>query len=692
MTERKRFYLLILIMTGVSLAVGGIAVYVLYRTAMGEARGRLAESAQSQARLIEAVARFDAVHSADFPQGSAAATVSQIVDAHKHYKGFGRTGEFTLARRERERIVFLLSHRHYDLENPKPVPWDAELAEPMRRALSGKSGTVIAIDYRGEIVLAAHEPVAELDLGIVAKIDLAEVRAPFVRAALWGFVSAVVVVFFASLLFLRISNPMITRFHEQHARLESIVETAVEAIVTIDQQGVIESFNPAAEGMFGYSADDAIGQDVSLLMPSPYRDDYGRYLARYLKTGEPKIIGIGHEFVGRRKDGSTFPVDLTVSEVDRLGLFTGIIRDITNRKAIEAALRQEHELSESIINTAHAIILVLDTEGRIVRFNPFLEELTGHTLNEVRGKDWFETFLAKRDRTRIRELFQKAANETLIAGNVNPIVTSSGRLCEIRWWAKTLKDGDGNVIGVLSIGQDITELKQAQERLVQSERLSAIGEAMTGLTHESRNALARSQANLRRLARRLKDQPELLALIEAAIMAQEDLRQLFEEVRQYAAPIQLQCKLSDVGRLIGETWEQLAPSREGREAILQQARAGFNLECEIDTFHVGNAIRNILENALSACEDPVEIDINYSEVQIKGRPFLRITILDNGPGLESEQADRVFDAFYTTKTQGTGLGLAIVKRTVEQHGGELANGSDARGGAEFTLTLPRKQQ
>ena len=153
----------------------------LYQAAIDEERDRLMESAQSQARLIEAVARFDAVQSADFPEGSSAATISQIVDAHKNFKGVGETGEFTLARREGEQIVFLLSHRHQDLEDVKPVPWDSQLAQPMRLALSGFSGTVIAVDYRGERVLAAHEPVAELELGIVAKIDLAEVRAPFIQ-------------------------------------------------------------------------------------------------------------------------------------------------------------------------------------------------------------------------------------------------------------------------------------------------------------------------------------------------------------------------------------------------------------------------------------------------------------------------------------------------------------------------------
>jgi two-component sensor histidine kinase len=228
MSERIRFFSLILIMIAVCLIVVGITIRILYGTALKEECTRLMETAQSQARLIEAVARFDTDYSEDYPEGSIAATLSQIIDARKQYKGFGETGEFTLARREGDNIVFLLNHRHQSidaLDNPKPVPFDSELAEPMRLALSGKSGTMVGLDYRGETVLAAHEPVSELDLGIVAKIDLSEIRAPFVRAGLIAVGSAVLVVLGATALFLRISNPVIRRLEKHKVELEKANES-----------------------------------------------------------------------------------------------------------------------------------------------------------------------------------------------------------------------------------------------------------------------------------------------------------------------------------------------------------------------------------------------------------------------------------------------------------------------------------
>jgi len=360
---------------------------------------------------------------------------------------------------------------------------------------------------------------------------------------------------------------------ESQERLKAIVDTAVDAIITIDQRGIIDSVNPATERMFGYSKGELIGQNVKVLMPSPYHDEHDDYIRRYLETGEAKIIGIGREAEARRKDGAVFPVDLAVSELhEETGgrLFTGIIRDITERKA-------EHE------------------------------------------------------------------------------------------------------------------------RLLQAERLALLGEAMAGLTHESRNALARSHANLRRLARRLKGNDELLQLIDGAIHANEDIRRQFEEVRDYAAPRHLYPESIELSATVRRAWDELVPERKGRNAELRIHSTHVDLTCRVDAHSMRHAFRNILENSLAACADPLLLDVEFSASRIGEAPAVRVSIRDNGPGLPPEVAERAFDAFVTTKTKGTGLGLAIVKRTVEAHGGEVAFGMHRAGlyeygplGAEIIITLPRR--
>ena len=134
---------------------------------------------------------------------------------------------------------------------------------------------------------------------------------------------------------------------EGAAHYKAILETTVEAIITIDSQGIVQTFNSAAEKIFGYRAEEVLGNNVKMLMPAPYRSEHDGYLGRYLKTGVPKIIGTGRQVTGLRKDGTEFPMDLAVSEVPLKDkrLFTGIVRDVTERKRLEEQLVQSAKLA-----------------------------------------------------------------------------------------------------------------------------------------------------------------------------------------------------------------------------------------------------------------------------------------------------------------------------------------------------------
>lgn len=167
---------------------------------------------------------------------------------------------------------------------------------------------------------------------------------------------------------------------DMNERLRAILETAVEGIITIDERGIIESLNRAAERAFGYTAPEVIGKNVKVLMPSPYREEHDGYMANYIRTGHAKIIGIGREVTGRRKDGSEFPMDLAVSEVKLAGqrLFTGFVRDISERKRAEAKLSELAQTLAERNKELETIVYVAshDLRSPLVNIQGFSRELT----------------------------------------------------------------------------------------------------------------------------------------------------------------------------------------------------------------------------------------------------------------------------------------------------------------------------
>jgi len=355
-----------------------------------------------------------------------------------------------------------------------------------------------------------------------------------------------------------------SELRDQYVRMRAVVNSAIEGIITIDETGVIESFNPAAENMFGYTPNEAHGMNINELMPEPYSSEHHRYLSDFRRTGIRKIIGTGRDVVAQRRDGTTFPVHLSVSEVlleDRR-LFTGMVRDIT-------------------------------------------------------------------------------------------------------------------------------AIKQAEKRLLQSERLAGIGQAMAALAHESRNALQRSQAGLEMLARRIENQPEAIMLIKRIQRAQDDLHQLYEDVREYAAPIRVNPEHTAISAIVRHAWQDLALVREGGDAELTEI--GNDPYCQGDKFGLRLVFRNILENALAATSEAARIQVKYGETDFVGQPAVRICICDNGPGLTADSEKQIFDEFFTTKTHGTGLGMAICKRIIAAHGGLIEAENQPPNGACITIILPRSQ-
>jgi signal transduction histidine kinase len=253
-----------------------------------------------------------------------------------------------------------------------------------------------------------------------------------------------------------------------------------------------------------------------------------------------------------------------------------------------------------------------------------------------------------------------------------------------------LLDAAGAPFAVLVIGHDITDLHEAQQQALQAQRLAAIGQMATGLAHESRNALQRIGASAEMLELELAGNPAALELVGRIQQSQAHMHLLLDEVRNYAAPIVLdrsRCRITEVWR---EAWELLHRQRQGKHAELREELPAADLTIEGDRFRLVQVFRNLLENSLAACGDDVQIAIVCEAIDHQGQAVLRIRLRDNGPGLNAEQRQRIFDPFYTTRPTGTGLGTAIAQRLVEAHGGTIAVGDVAAPGTEIVLTLPRR--
>jgi signal transduction histidine kinase len=236
----------------------------------------------------------------------------------------------------------------------------------------------------------------------------------------------------------------------------------------------------------------------------------------------------------------------------------------------------------------------------------------------------------------------------------------------------------------------LRERQRLEERALQVERLAAIGQMVAGLAHESRNALQRSQACLEMLSLELAGQSAAIDLLLRIQAAQDELHRLFEEVREYAAPIQLERRVTGLREVWREAWERLAGERAGRGAELREP-AGCSACATIDHFRLVQVFRNLFENSLAACADPVVIEIGCDKLATGGRDGMRVTVRDNGPGLKPEVARRIFEPFFTTRTRGTGLGLPIAERVVAAHDGTLVLGNPGPPGCEFVITLPCRE-
>ncbi len=377
--------------------------------------------------------------------------------------------------------------------------------------------------------------------------------------------------------------------------------------------------------------------------------------------------------------------DYILKPIDPAALRASLLR-IADRRRLALAKARSEAAFATLVEAAPCVIAILRPDQKVVYLNRLAEELTGHPSAAVIGQDFSSIFLPQEWRPAVTGDLGGVLAGVPVWSAETPVLCRDGSRRWVLWNAQRLPDYEGGP-AVLAVGQDITELKQAQERTLQAERLAAIGQMVTGLAHESGNALARAQACLEMLALEVRDRPEALELVDRVQRAQDHLQQLYDEVRNYAAPLRIErepCRLDAVWR---QAWSNLAVRRQGRQAHLGEECANLDLRCAVDAFRLEQVFRNIFDNALAACRDPALVTVGCTAASLDARPAVLVSVRDNGPGLGAEQRRRIFEPFFTTKAKGTGLGMAIAKRIIEAHGGRIGVGPGP--GAEILITLPR---
>ena len=226
---------------------------------------------------------------------------------------------------------------------------------------------------------------------------------------------------------------------------------------------------------------------------------------------------------------------------------------------------------------------------------------------------------------------------------------------------------------------------------LQAARLAAVGDAMTGLSHECRNALQRAQASLDLLTDDLAANKNAVRLVERIQSAQDDLHRLYEDVKSYAAPVRISLARCRIDAIVRQVWNELSTQRNGHPVSLTESMTESMNAATTEVVADANALRilfrNLFDNAL-ATRDDVSIVVGYEDSIVNNEPALLVKVSDNGPGIRDEVRDKAFDEFFTTRTHGTGLGLAICRRIIEAHEGTIELG-ERDAGTEFRITLPR---
>lgn len=468
------------------------------------------------------------------------------------------------------------------------------------------------------------------------------------------------------------------------ALLAAVLNNVLDGIITINERGIVQLFNKSAEKIFGYAAAEVVGRNVNMLMPAPYHAEHDSYLGNYLASGIKKIIGIGREVSGQRKDGTIFPLDLAVSEVwiGQGRMFTGIVRDITERKRNEDDLRK---LSRAVEQSPVSVVIT-DAKGDIEYVNTKFSEVSGYAASEVLGKN---PRILQSGLTPLK-VYQDMW-QTILGGN-----EWRGRLQNRRkngqlYWEyayfSAVRDSEGVITHFVAVKEDITERMKIER--MKSEFISTV-------SHELRTPLTSIRGSLSLIAGGVSGElsEQTKALVEIAHKNSERLILLVNDI--------LDTEKIESGKIEFnpkpvELMHVLHQALESNRAYGEQFKVNYELEGDlpgvmlnVDENRLIQVLTNLLSNAAKFSPSGGKVTVAVT----RNDKTIRVAVNDRGSGIPEAFRSRIFQKFAqadssdTRKKGGTGLGLSITKALVEKMGGSIGFDSQPNVLTTFFVEFP----
>ncbi|HEV8388206.1 MAG TPA: response regulator [Dongiaceae bacterium] len=485
-------------------------------------------------------------------------------------------------------------------------------------------------------------------------------------------------------------------------RYRQILSIAPDAIVALDEGLHIAIFNQAAERLFGYSADEAIGQSAEVLLPTRFIAPARDQILQFGTSPDALTqIRVPDKLYAQRKNGVEFPAEVYISKTieDRRTIFTAIIRDITDRETMMATLRQTNQTLDAVVQSSPVAILGFDSSRRVIVWNRNAERIFGLSATDVVGRPFPP--LIEVAGTELGEMVRRLLEgEILTDIEINQQPSKDAAL-DLRVSGAPLYDADQRVRGAVCIVEDVTESRATRRQLEHAQRMEAVGQLTGGLAHDFNNLLAVVIGNLDMLQDLPGQSASARESVDLALKASLGGATLIRQLLAFSRRQALSPKPFDLGALATSTRELLA--RTLGEHIEVEMRLAPDLWPALaDATQVESAIANLAINARDAMPSGGRLTLEtankhlvarYAAANIDVQPgdYVMLAVSDTGTGIPPDVLNRVFEPFFTTKEQGkgSGLGLSMVYGFAKQSRGHVKIYSEVGHGTTVRLYLPR---